>query len=189
MSVCNVIDYDEIYDYLFISTPIKPADLLIVFGATYGINEYVNGICDILYKKLIHTILFTGKNESKNIYKLLAQRNKSILNKVKVLIENKSTNTGENLKFSLPLLRKEFGNVENIGSIIGLGKDFAARRFLMTMEKYFPTAEKMFYPVNVFHCDESNWYKDDVLYQKCMNECKKIPIYLQKGFIINNNYD
>ena len=185
MSVCNVIDYDEIYDYLFISTPIKPADLLIVFGTTYGVNEYVNGICDILNKKLIHTILLTGKNESENIYKLLAQRNKSILDKVKVLIENKSTNTGENLTFSLPLLDKEFGDIKNIKSIIGLGKDFAARRFLMTMEKYFPTAEKMFYPVNVFHCDKSNWYQNEILCQKCINEYKKIPIYLQKGFIKN----
>ena len=180
------MNYDEIYNYLFISTTIKPADLLIVFGTTYGLNEYLNGICDLLNKKIINTILLTGKNESENIYKLLVQKNKSILDKVKFLIENKSTNTGENLEFSLPLLKKEFNNVENIKSIIGLGKDFAARRFLMTMEKYFPKAEKMFYPINVFHCDKSNWYKNDVLYQKCINECKKIPIYLQEGFIKNH---
>ena len=53
----------------------------------------------------------------------------------------------------------------------------------MTMAKYFPTAEKMFYPINVFHCDKSNWYNNNVLYQKCLNELQKLPIYLDKGYI------
>lgn len=83
----------------------------------------------------------------------------------------------------MPILQKHFGDIENIKSIIGLGKDFVARRFLMTMAKYFPTAEKMFYPINVFHCDKSNWYKNNVLCQKCLNELQKLPIYLDKGYI------
>ena len=177
------MNYDDIYDYLFIKTPIKPADLLIVFGTTYGIDKYVDGICDIVERKLTKTILLTGKNESENIYNHLIQRDKNILDKAKVLLENNSTNTGENLQFSLPLLEKEFGKVENIKSIIGLGKDFVARRFLMTMAKYFPTAERMFCPINVFHCDKSNWYNNNILYQKCLNEWHKIPIYLEKGYI------
>ena len=183
------MNYDNIYDYLFIKTPIKPADLLIVFGTTYGIDKYVDGICDIVERKLTKTILLTGKNESENIYNHLIQRDKNILDKAKVLLENNSTNTGENLQFSLPLLKKEFGKVENIKSIIGLGKDFVARRFLMTMAKYFPTAEKMFYPINVFHCDKSNWYNNNVLYQKCLNELHKIPIYLKKRYISNLYYE
>ena len=176
------MNYDNIYDYLFIKTPIKPADLLIVFGTTYGIDKYVDGICDIVERKLTKTILLTGKNESENIYNHLIQRDKNILDKAKVLLENNSTNTGENLQFSLPLLKKEFGKVENIKSIIGLGKDFVARR-------YFPTAEKMFYPINVFHCDKSNWYNNNVLYQKCLNELHKIPIYLKKRYISNLYYE
>ena len=55
------MNYDDIYDYLFIKTPIKPADLLIVFGTTYGIDKYVDGICDIVERKLTKTILLTGK--------------------------------------------------------------------------------------------------------------------------------
>ena len=177
------MNYDDIYDYLFIKTPIKPADLLIVFGTTYGIDKYVDGICDIVERKLTKTILLTGKNESENIYNHLMQRDKNILDKAKILLENKSTNTGENLQFSLPLLEKEFGKVENIKSIIGLGKDFVARRFLMTMAKYFPTAEKMFYPINVYDVDRKDWFKKQVLYQKCIDERKKILAYLKNGDI------
>ena len=93
------MNYDDIYDYLFIKTPIKPADLLIVFGTTYGIDKYVDGICDIVERKLTKTILLTGKNESENIYNHLMQRDKNILDKAKILLENNSTNTGENLQF------------------------------------------------------------------------------------------
>ena len=178
------MNYDDIYDYLFIKTPIKPADLLIVFGTTYGFDEYVEGICDIVERKLTKTILLTGKNESENIYNHLMQRDKNILDKAKILLENNSTNTGENLQFSLPLLKKELGKVENIKSIIGLGKDFVARRFLMTMAKYFPNIEKMFYPINVYNVNQENWFKNEELYQKCLNEWHKIPMYLEKGCII-----
>ena len=111
------------------------------------------------------------------------QRDKNILDKAKILLENNSANTSENLQFSLPLLEKEFGKVENIKSIIGLGKDFVARRFLMTMAKYFPTAEKMFYPINVYNVNKENWYKNKELYQKCLNELQKLPIYLKKRYI------
>ena len=175
--------HDEIYNYLFIKTPIRPADLLIVFGTTYGIDEYVDGICDVVWRKLTNTILLTGKNESENVYNHVMQRDKNLLDKTKILIENNSTNTGENLQFSLPLLEKEFGKVENIKSIIGLGKDFVARRFLMTMAKYFPTADKMFCPINVYNVNKENWYKNKELYQKCLNELQKLPIYLDKGYI------
>ncbi len=175
--------YNEIYNYLFIKTPIKPADLLIVFGTTYSIDKYVDGICDVIDRKLTNTILLTGKNESENIYNYLIQKDKNILDKAKIIIENKSTNTGENLQLSLPLLEKEFGKIENIKSIIGLGKNFVVRRFLMTMAKYFPNIEKMFYPINVYNVNQENWFKNKELYQKCLNELHKIPMYLEKGYI------
>ena len=92
--------YNDIYEYLFVTTQIKPADLLIVFGTTYGIDKYVDGICDIVERKLTKTILLTGKNESENIYNHLMKKNKNILDKAKILLENNSTNTGENLQFS-----------------------------------------------------------------------------------------
>ena len=93
------MNYDNIYDYLFIKTPITTADLLIVFGTTYGINKYVDGIRDIVEQKLTKTILLTGKNESENIYNHLIQRDKNLLDKAKILLENNSTNPGENLQF------------------------------------------------------------------------------------------
>ena len=53
----------------------------------------------------------------------------------------------------------------------------------MTMCKYFSNAEKMFFPINVFGCDENLWYLNDNFYKKLMLENNKINKYLQEGFI------
>ena len=187
-SINKLPDNNALYDYLFVKTQIKPADLLIVFGTTYGFDEYVEGILKLYNEGFVKTILLTGGKDRTNSHKpeseMMLDCLKSFNLKCDILIEDKSVNTGENLAFSIPILQKHFGKIENIKSIIGLGKDFVARRFLMTMAKYFPTAEKMFYPINVFHCDKSNWYNNNILYQKCLNEWHKIPIYLKKGYIV-----
>ena len=101
----------------------------------------------------------------------------------KILVETKSKNTGENLQFSIPILNEKFGDIDGIKSIIGVGKIHATLRFLMTMCKYFPVAEKMFFPINVFGCDENLWYLNDKFYQKLMAEVEKVDEYLEKGFV------
>ena len=100
-----------------------------------------------------------------------------------ILTEEESKNTGENLQFSLPILEEKFGNIENIKSIIGVGKIHGTLRFLMTMCKYFPQAEKMFYPINVFHCEEKDLSTNNEFCNKLLLETKKILEYLQQGFI------
>ena len=101
----------------------------------------------------------------------------------KILVETNSKNTGENLQFSIPILEEKFGSIDSINSIIGVGKIHATLRFLMTMCRYFPSSEKMFFPINVFGCNENLWYLNDMFYQKLMAEAEKIDDYLEKGFI------
>ena len=87
--------------------------------------------------------------------------------------ENKSKNTGENLQFSIPILQQAFGEIENIKSIIGVGKIHATLRFLMTMCKYFPNQEKMFCQIDVFGKNEK------LLEEKLAIEAEKIPEYIR----------
>ena len=181
----NKVTIDDITYDLMPKTEIKPADLLIVFGTTYGIDLFVKNIVD-LYKNgfLKKYIICTGGNkciyngrdelESVLIKNLLV---KNDIPESMILVENKSKNTGENLQFSIPILQQAFGEIENIKSIIGVGKIHATLRFLMTMCKYFPKQEKMFYPINVFG------ENDKLLEEKLAIEAEKIPEYLQKGFI------
>ena len=172
-------------------TQIKPADLVIVFGTTYGIDLFVENIVSLYQKGFCKYILCTGGNvvvyKDKSGVESLILQELLIKNGIpvdKILVETKSKNTGENLQFSIHILEKEFGSISNIKSIIGVGKIHGTLRFLMTMCKYFPNAEKMFYPINVFGCDEKFWYLNDNFYKKLMLENNKINKYLQEGFIV-----
>lgn len=183
-------DFRQIQAKMLQKTVLKPADLLIVFGTTYGIDLFVENIVSLYQKGFCKYVLCTGGNVAKYGTKIADE---SVIisdllfeNGVpadKILIETKSKNTGENLQFSIPILEEKFGSIDGIKSIIGLGKIHATLRFLMTMSKYFPNAEKMFFPINVFGCDENLWYLNDKFYQKLMAEEEKVKEYLEKGFM------
>ena len=183
-------ELEKITKKMLPKTQIKPADLLIVFGTTYGIDLFVENIASLYNNGYCKYILCTGGNickyqnqqhvESIIMKNLLVE--KGIPENI-VLTEKESRNTGENLQFSLPIFEEKFGNVQNIKSIIGVGKIHATLRFLMTMCKYFPNAEKMFYPINVFYCEEKDLSTNNEFCNKLLLETKKIPEYLQKGLI------
>ena len=186
----NVKELKKIQNQMLPKTQLKPADLLIVFGTTYGIDLFVENIVSLYQKGFCKHILCTGGNVasygSRTEIESLIMKDLLIQNGIlanKILVETKSTNTGENLQFSIPILSEVFGKIDNITSIIGLGKIHGTLRFLMTMCKYFPNAEKMFFPINVFGCNENLWYLNDKFYKKLMLENKKITEYLEKGFI------
>ena len=187
----DIEELKKIQQKMLPKTQIKPADLLIVFGTTYGIDLFVENILSLYQKGFCKYILCTGGNVA--VYKGKSDIESLILKELlikngipvdKILIETKSKNTGENLQFSIPILEKEFGSISNIKSIIGVGKIHGTLRFLMTMCKYFPDAEKMFFPINVFGCDDNLWYLNDNFYKKLMLENNKINKYLQEGFIV-----
>ena len=181
----------EIEKKMLPKTQIKPADLLIVFGTTYGVDLFIKNIVNLYSNGYCRYILCTGGNEvaydKKKYIESTLLKELLIKNNVPenvILIEDKSKNTGENLQFSIPILQKAFGEIKNIKSIIGVGKIHATLRFLMTMCKYFPLSEKMFFSINVFGCDEKYWYLNDKFARKLMLEFEKIDEYLDKGFIV-----
>ena len=183
-------EFRQIQAKMLPKTVLKPADLLIVFGTTYGMDLFVENIVGLYQKGFCKYVLCTGGNvanyngksecESLILQELLVENG---VPEDKILIETKSKNTGENLQFSIPILEEKFDEIDGIQSIIGMGKIHATLRFLMTMCKYFPNAEKMFFPINVFGCDEDLGYLDDKFYQKLMAEVDKVNDYLEKGFI------
>ena len=186
----NIEELHQIQAKMLPKTQLKPADLLIVFGTTYGIDLFVENIVSLYQKGFCKYVLCTGGNVARYGTKTEAESviimDLLVANGVpaeKILVETKSKNTGENLQFSIPILKEKFGSVDGINSIIGVGKIHATLRFLMTMCKYFPVAEKMFFPINVFGCNENLWYLHDKFYQKLMAEVDKVDEYLEKGFV------
>ena len=146
----NIEELHQIQAKMLPKTQLKPADLLIVFGTTYGIDLFVENIVSLYQKGFCKYVLCTGGNVARYGTKTEAESviimDLLVANGVpaeKILVETKSKNTGENLQFSIPILKEKFGSVDGINSIIGVGKIHATLRFLMTMCKYFPVAEKI----------------------------------------------
>ena len=181
------IEKHDVIQKMIPKTELKPADLLIVFGTTYGLDLFVSNIVDFYKAGFIKKyILCTGGNEfiynKKEVIESILMKELLIKNGIPndiILTETKSKNTGENLAFSVPILQQAFGKIKDIKSIIGVGKIHATLRFLMTMSKYFPEQKKMFFPVDVFNGNRK------LLYEKLLIERKKIPEYLKKGYICN----
>src|SRR5262249_37673347 len=96
-----------------------------------------------------------------------------------VLIENKATNTAENVIFVRKKLR-----ALSIYELLLIGKISSKRRYAMTVRKHWPEIERTCcYGVNYFCFDESQWWKDREFRRRVISECRKIPAYIERGFI------
>ena len=96
--------------------------------------------------------------------------------------EHRSTNTGENVIFSLPILEKALG-LKNIRSLICLGNSWTARRYAMTLHRHWPEVEKMLCNVDTFETPLELWHTDPEFRTRVLREWDKIEPYKAKGFI------
>src|ERR1700742_1338782 len=110
---------------LLVRTPLKPADLLFVFGTREGVDEFVEAIVALWRDGYCRHILISGgptwnnpDTEAHVLQRLLLQAG---VPNAATLIEPRATNTGENVIFSLPVIDAHIGR-DNIKSVIALGK-------------------------------------------------------------------
>ena len=101
-----------------------------------------------------------------------------------ILAEDRATNTGENVAFSLPLLEREIG-LSNISSLIALGKFCTSRRYLMTLQRHWPEVRKMLLPVNYLGVPEAEWHLHPHARARIFQEWSKIEPYKRNGFIVD----
>ncbi len=177
--------------YMLVETKLGMADVCIVFG---------NPHCDHLAAhaaKLYHagytkTIVVSGKPVTGD-GRSEAIRMRDMLVKCGVpvsaiLVEDKASNSGENVLYTMQLL-KDKGLFNGINSIIAVGHIHAARRFLMTLEKHWPQPLKMFTADNCFAAPVSKWHTDTHFRAMVLSEYDKIPAYKAKGFIAEVDID
>lgn len=179
-------------DYLFIETELFPVQVAFVFGTSHSQDAFADRTVELwkqnLFQKIIVTggvITKTGESEARMLCRLMMERGvpRSVF-----LIEERSKNTGENVELAKPILEAHFG-VGKVNSILSIGKMHAARRCLMTLQKHFPDATKLSAPVHVAPVHKEQWYDDSFLKEKVYSEWRKIPRYLEMGYIEELNED
>ena len=169
-----------------IVTPLKPADLLFVFGTRHDEALRAETACRLWREKLFRRAIVSGGitpgsqlSECAVIKPLMLQGG---VPADVILEEHRATNTGENVIFSLPVIEMQLG-LNNVRSVICLGNLWTSRRYPMTLHRHWPEPEKMLMVVNHYETPDALWHTDSELCARVLGEWEKIEPYKAKGFI------
>ncbi|MDB5425353.1 MAG: YdcF family protein [Phenylobacterium sp.] len=171
---------------LFVRTPLRPADLLFVFGTRHGVAEFLRVIEELWRAGLFTWALVTGgetAGDPSTEADILAEGMREMgIPDERIIKEQRAANTGENVTFSLPLIEARIG-LSQVRSLIAVGKYYTSARYLMTLQRHWPAVEKMMVPVHYHPHPPDRWAEDPETRQKVVGEWRKLETYLAAGFI------
>jgi len=169
-----------------ISTPLKPADLLFVFGTRRGVNQTIDAAIDLWHRGFFrHAIVSGGATQGDPRSECSIMKAAMVRGGVPahlILEEHRATNTGENVIFSLPVIEAALGRA-NIRTVICLGKVCTARRYPMTLQRHWPEVDKMLVTINPYGVPVELWHTDEIFRGRVLDEWRKIAPYKAQGFI------
>lgn len=169
-----------------ITTPLRPADLLFMFGTREDVALRVDTAARLWRQGLFRWSIVSGGvtpgSEQSECTIIKAAMVAAGIPAELVLEEHRAMNTGENVIFSLPVIDAALG-LQNIRSVICLGNTWTARRYPMTLHRHWPEVEKMLLTVDSFATPRALWHLDAELRRRVLHEWDKIEPYKTRGFI------
>jgi uncharacterized SAM-binding protein YcdF (DUF218 family) len=169
-----------------VETPLRPADLLFVFGTREDVALRVDEACRLWREGFFRWAIVSGGvtsgsdlSECEIMADLMVARG---VPGTVILREDRAMNTGENVIFSLPVIDAAIG-LANIRSVICLGNSWTARRYPMTLHRHWPEVEKMLVTVDSFATPRALWHTDAEFSRRMLHEWRKIEPYKARGFI------
>jgi len=169
-----------------IRTPLRPADLLFVFGTREDVALRADAALRLWRERLFRWAIVSGgvtpgssRSECEIIKAAMVARG---MPPDRILEEHRATNTGENVIFSLPVIDAALG-LHNVHSVICLGNSWTAARYPMTLHRHWPEVEKMLMTVDSFAVPPALWHTDPELRRRVLHEWDKIERYKAQGFI------
>jgi uncharacterized SAM-binding protein YcdF (DUF218 family) len=176
-----------IWDYLCMHECVQPADVILTLGSHD--LRVAERAADLYLQGMAPLIVFSGGfgRLTGDFVKPEAEMFADIAVKAgvpvdKILIENKSTNTGENIQFSDALLRTKATNPE---CFILVTKPYMERRAVATFKKLLPDKEVL--PasplIDFAHYSNDGLSKDEVI-NIMIGDLQRIKVYPEKGFQI-----
>ena len=169
-----------------VETPLKPADLLFVFGTREDVGERVEAAAGLWRRGYFRWSIVSGgitpgadRSECDIIAGAMIARG---IPAEAILREDRAMNTGENVIFSLPVIDAALG-LKNIRGVICLGNSWTARRYPMTLHRHWPGVEKMLVTIDCFATPRALWHTDPEFARRILCEWDKIEPYKAKGFV------
>lgn len=169
-----------------IDTPLRPADLLFMFGTREDVGLRADTATRLWREGLFRWSIVSGGvtpgSEQSECTIIKAAMVAAGIPADLILEEHRAMNTGENVIFSLPIIDAALG-LRNIRSVICLGNTWTARRYPMTLHRHWPEVEKMLLTVDSFATSRALWHTDVEFRRRVLHEWDKIEPYKARGFI------
>ncbi|MCP3409801.1 YdcF family protein [Bradyrhizobium sp. CCGB01] len=169
-----------------VDTPLRPADLLFMFGTREDVALRVDVAAKLWREGFFRWSIVSGGvtpgSEQSECTIIKAAMVAAGIPQDLVLEEHHAMNTGENVIFSLPIIDAALG-LQNIRSVICLGNTWTARRYPMTLHRHWPQVEKMLLTVDSFAIPRALWHTDVEFRRRVLHEWDKIEPYKARGFI------
>ena len=180
-----------IVDWLTINDKPEKSDLIFVFGGpTLSQVEKAKELFDQGYSEKILVTGNTGTFNNPDWYKPVAEIYTDFLIKngissENLLIQNTSTNTLEDVTFSIPIIKNNFPNLQKI---ILVSNPIHQRRCFATFQKQFPFKIEIFnQPGDKPDLDKINNKEVVQIAIRCIQEYDRLIKYSQKGDIENTS--
>ncbi|QDY68621.1 YdcF family protein [Qingshengfaniella alkalisoli] len=182
----NPVLVDRINRELLIETPLKPVDLCIVFGTRNGEEAFADEVARLWRRRLFRSLLITGgptqgvsRSEATILHDLIRERGVPVED---AMLEHHATNTGENVIYSLPVIEQRLG-LATVRSVIAVGKFWTSARYLMTLQRHWPSVTKMLASVHFHPVPRDCWMQHDLVREKVVEEWHKLARYKALGYI------
>lgn len=169
-----------------IDTPLRPADLLFLFGTREDVALRAATAARLWREGYFRWSIVSGGvtpgSEQSECTIIKAAMVDAGIPAHRILEEHRAMNTGENVIFSLPIIDAALG-LHNIRSVICLGNTWTARRYPMTLQRHWPEVTKLLLTVDSFATPRTLWHTDAEFRRRVLHEWDKIEPYKAKGFI------
>lgn len=178
-----------LWDYHHVKQELHPADLIFVLGSNdVRVAEYAT---ELYARKLAPRLLFSGgvgrftSGWTVSEAELFAEAAiKAGVPKECILIENKSTNTGENVRFSRDVLKK--AGIPEPVKLIALQKPYMERRTWATLQVQWPEVQVV---VSSPPCSFQDYLTQDLtqdlVVSAMVGDFQRILEYPKQGFSAN----
>ena len=164
----------------------QPSGLGFLFGTRHGVDEFCLETHALWQAGMFQHLLVSGGPTGGNPRteaEVIAERLVGLGIPASILIlEPAATNTGENVLLGRARVAETIG-LEQVDSLLVIGKVCAMRRYLMTLARHWPEPRLSAHPVNYFGLPAERWHEHDEFRARVLGEFGKIPGYIEQGFL------
>jgi hypothetical protein len=176
---------ERITQYIDVTAETDEADLLFVFGTM--LLEPAHIAAEAMARKRAKYVVLTGgynrhtgANEAEAHLQILLGMG---VPRERIIVENESTNTRENVIFALPHLMKCF-DLDSIKSVMVLTKWHHCRRAMMTLKRHLPAGTRYFsLSYEQGGATRSGWWTNQDGYTRVMGNWNSIQEYLKRDHL------